>query len=64
MAMNSLSVLRLIAQKIIFFFSFGSIIVGAIRTKFAAKGGKSGETKKGSRSSFSFKGGMQVMLCQ
>ncbi|XP_024012509.1 protoporphyrinogen oxidase 2, chloroplastic/mitochondrial isoform X1 [Eutrema salsugineum] len=53
--------------------SFGSIIVGAIRTKFAAKGGKSGETrtspgtKKGSRGSFSFKGGMQIlpdMLCK
>ncbi|KAL0887933.1 hypothetical protein Bca101_011916 [Brassica carinata] len=53
--------------------SFGSIIVGAIRTKFAAKGNKSGETKsspgskKGSRGSFSFKGGMQIlpdMLCK
>ncbi|VVB14434.1 unnamed protein product [Arabis nemorensis] len=53
--------------------SFGSIIVGTIRTKFAAKGGKSGETrsspgtKKGSRGSFSFKGGMQIlpdMLCK
>ncbi|KAG2300494.1 hypothetical protein Bca52824_036966 [Brassica carinata] len=53
--------------------SFGSIIVGAIRTKFAAKGSKSGETKsspgtkKGSRGSFSFKGGMQIlpdMLCK
>ncbi|XP_010453540.1 PREDICTED: protoporphyrinogen oxidase 2, chloroplastic/mitochondrial [Camelina sativa] len=53
--------------------SFGSIIVGAVRTKFAAKGGKSGEsrsspgTKKGSRGSFSFKGGMQIlpdMLCK
>ncbi|XP_020876335.1 protoporphyrinogen oxidase 2, chloroplastic/mitochondrial isoform X2 [Arabidopsis lyrata subsp. lyrata] len=53
--------------------SFGSIIVGAIRTKLAAKGGKSGEaksspgTKRGSRRSFSFKGGMQIlpdMLCK
>ncbi|KAH0860887.1 hypothetical protein HID58_089148 [Brassica napus] len=53
--------------------SFGSIIVGAIRTKFAAKGSKNGETKrstgtkKGSRGSFSFKGGMQIlpeMLCK
>uniref|UniRef100_A0A1J3J5Y6 Protoporphyrinogen oxidase n=1 Tax=Noccaea caerulescens TaxID=107243 RepID=A0A1J3J5Y6_NOCCA len=47
--------------------SFGSVIVGAIRTKFAAKGGKSGKTKKASRSSFSFKGGMQIlpdMLCK
>ncbi|KAJ0243487.1 Protoporphyrinogen oxidase 2 [Hirschfeldia incana] len=53
--------------------SFGSIIVGAIRTKIAAKGSKSGErksspgTKKGSRGSFSFKGGMQIlpdMLCK
>ncbi|KAL0735911.1 hypothetical protein Bca4012_012121 [Brassica carinata] len=53
--------------------SFGSIIVGVIRTKFAAKGSKSGETKsspgtkKGSRGSFSFKGGMQIlpdMLCK
>jgi oxygen-dependent protoporphyrinogen oxidase len=49
--------------------SFGSIIVGAIRTKFAAKGGKSRDTKsspgtkKGSRGSFSFKGGMQVIIC-
>ncbi|CAD5331651.1 unnamed protein product [Arabidopsis thaliana] len=53
--------------------SFGSIIVGAIRTKFAAKGGKSRDTKsspgtkKGSRGSFSFKGGMQILpdtLCK
>ncbi|KAG7550600.1 FAD/NAD(P)-binding domain superfamily [Arabidopsis thaliana x Arabidopsis arenosa] len=53
--------------------SFGSIIVGAIRTKLAAKGGKSGETKsspgtkRGLRGSFSFKGGMQIlpdMLCK
>ncbi|CAN8236447.1 unnamed protein product [Cochlearia groenlandica] len=52
--------------------SFGSIIVGAIRTKLAAKGGKTGErssrgTKKGSRGSFSFKGGMQILpdtLCK
>ncbi|XP_010492222.1 PREDICTED: protoporphyrinogen oxidase 2, chloroplastic/mitochondrial-like [Camelina sativa] len=53
--------------------SFGSIIVGAVKTKFAAKEGKSGKsrsspgTKKGSRGSFSFKGGMQIlpdMLCK
>lgn len=60
----------LVAKQFIPFFSFGSIIVGAIRTKFAAKGSKNGETKsstgtkKGSRGSFSFKGGMQVMISQ
>ncbi|KAF8106282.1 hypothetical protein N665_0145s0092 [Sinapis alba] len=49
--------------------SFGSILVGAIRTKFAAKGKtkSSPGTKKGSRGSFSFEGGMQIlpdMLCK
>jgi len=69
MAMSCLTVLRLDVKEIISFFSFGSIIVGAIRTKFAAKGGKSRDTKsspgtkKGSRGSFSFKGGMQVIIC-
>ncbi|XP_010524268.1 PREDICTED: protoporphyrinogen oxidase 2, chloroplastic/mitochondrial [Tarenaya hassleriana] len=45
--------------------SFGSVIIGAIRSKFTAKGGKSGETTKSpakkNRGSFSFKGGMQTL---
>lgn len=51
---------------------FGSIIVGAIRSKLSAKGKKNGGKKdsmrkKGQRGSFSFQGGMQMLterLCK
>lgn len=46
---------------------FGSLIVGAIRSKLSAKGKKNGGKKdsmrkKGQRGSFSFQGGMQVFF--
>jgi hypothetical protein len=47
---------------------FGSIIAGLLQSKTSAKGEKSGETKgtlekkKRQRGSFSFHGGMQVLI--